>query len=151
MKRFPTFFAAVALACAAASPVPAEPAKSAPERAKAMVAAAAASAEEHGIEHLIQHIQDFRDGDLYVFVLDADGVVAAHPVSQKLVGMPLNELLDPDGRQLNAPMLKVAASNPQGGWVDYRWTKPGTQEAVTKFSYVVRRGEHTIGAGIHWE
>ena len=151
MKARHIFIAAAALAGVAVSPVLAESAKSDPERAKAMAAAAAASMEEHGVEHLIENIQDFRDGDLYVFVLDAGGAIVAHPVSQELVGMPPNEILDADGRRLNAPMLAVAASNPQGGWVDYRWAKPGTQEAVTKFTYVVRQGEHTIGVGIHWE
>ncbi len=116
-----------------------------------MVAAASASLKEHGIEHLTQHIQEFRDGDPHVFVLDADGVLVAHPVSPELIGMSPDELLDADGQPFIASMLAVAASNPKGGWVDYRRTKPDLQEVVTKFSYVVQRGEHFIGTSIHWE
>src|SRR4249919_3991089 len=63
--------------------------------------------------------------DSYVFVYDCrlDRMVA-HPMRPDLVGRPLMQITDNNGKFIFKELC-MAGNDPRGGWVEYVWTKPG--------------------------
>ncbi|TWC18473.1 methyl-accepting chemotaxis sensory transducer with Cache sensor [Pseudomonas sp. SJZ085] len=75
------------------------------------------------------------DGDNYLWINDLGPKMLMHPTNAKLDGQDLSGFKDPDGKALFMDMVAVAKSK-GGGFVDYRWPKPGASEPVGKVSYV---------------
>jgi hypothetical protein len=75
--------------------------------------------------------------DSYVFVYDCrlDRVVA-HPLRPDLVGRPLTQITDNNGKFIFKELCKAGA-DPRGGWVEYVWTKPGAGAVSRKISYAL--------------
>ena len=73
--------------------------------------------------------------DSYVFVYDCrlDRMVA-HPMRPDLVGRPLMQITDNNGKFIFKELCK-AGEDPHGGWVEYLWTKPGAGGVSRKISY----------------
>ena len=73
--------------------------------------------------------------DSYVFVYDCrlDRMVA-HPMRPDLVGQPLMQITDNNGKHIFKELCKTGAE-PRGGWVEYVWTKPGAGSVSRKISY----------------
>lgn len=62
----------------------------------------------------------------YLFVLDcAAGIIKAHP-SDSLRGTKITDLKDKVTGKEFGTALCSAAKNPDGGWVEFMWNKPGT-------------------------
>ncbi|MGE5465899.1 MAG: cache domain-containing protein [Ignavibacteria bacterium] len=74
--------------------------------------------------------------DSYVFAFDCrlDRMVA-HPMRPDLVGQPIMQITDNNGRFIFKEMCK-AAQEKRGGWVEYVWTKPGAGKVSRKLTYV---------------
>lgn len=85
--------------------------------------------------------------DSYVFVFDCrlDRMVA-HPLRPDLVGRPILQITDNNGRYIFNELCK-AATQPRGGWVEYEWTKPGAGRTSRKLSYALT-AEMAFSAGI---
>jgi signal transduction histidine kinase len=77
---------------------------------------------------------DFVKGELYLFVIDYDGITLAHGGNAKLVGKNMNDLKDADGKSFIQAFVEKAKAG--GGWVDYKWTNPTTKKVQGKSSYV---------------
>ena len=89
--------------------------------------------------------------DTYVFVMDCkEGVMTAHP-SEKVKGMKLADLKAKDGKDLGPALCAAAAKGPNGGWVEYMWTKPGAEGNFRKVSYVLPAGAFAVAAGVYDE
>ena len=94
--------------------------------------------------------------DSYVFVYSCrDDVMIAHPLRPDLVGKPILQMRDDKGTALFQEMCK-ASDNPNGGWVEYWWPKPGEAKASRKISYVHSapvsfKSDIQVGAGIYDE
>ncbi len=79
--------------------------------------------------------------DTYVFLMDLDGNMLAHPMKPaltekgSLLGIPDKNKDNP--KMLFADFVEVA-SNQGEGWVDYMWPKPGETEPSLKDTYVYR-------------
>lgn len=75
--------------------------------------------------------------DSYVFAFDCrmDRMVA-HPMRPDLVGRPIMQITDNNGKLIFKELCK-AATDKHGGWVDYVWTKPGDGKVSRKLSYAV--------------
>ncbi len=73
-----------------------------------------------------------------------------HPIKPALDGKDLSSFADPDGVRLFVEMVKVSAAA-QGGFVHYRWAKPGHEEPVDKVSYVKRIPQWgwIVGSGLY--
>lgn len=80
----------------------------------------------------------------YVFVLNFDGVVQAHPIVPKLEGRSLIKMKDPNGRLFIADMVRLAMSPSKQGWLEYRWPKPGSKKASQKSGFVMGVPEHRL-------
>jgi signal transduction histidine kinase len=89
--------------------------------------------------------------DSYVFVVNFDGFMQAHPMNPKLEGRKVDTIKDSNGKMFNAEMVAVAKS-PGQGWVDYSWLKPGETKPSPKVSYVmgVPGKNLVVGAGV-WD
>ena len=88
--------------------------------------------------------------DTYVFLMDLDGKMLAHPIKPELTEKEnLLDVKDTDGKPLFVEFVEVA--NNGEGWVDYMWPKPGQDAPVAKSSYILRvpDTQYFVGAGIY--
>ena len=113
---------------------------------------AAADVKAHADVALTEY--DKKDGkwawkDTYVWVLDcAKGVVKAHP-NEKVKGMKLTDLKDKATDKEIGTALCDAAKKTNGGWVEYMWTKPGSEGNHRKVAYVLAAGNYAVSAGVY--
>lgn len=90
----------------------------------------------------------FNNGSGYVFVFTDDGVTVVH-VKKSLIGKNLWDLQDTDGVYVIRELIKVAKSG--GGFVQYKWPKPGEEEPQPKLSYAryFEPWHWMIGSGVY--
>lgn len=92
--------------------------------------------------------------DTYVFLMDFNGKMLAHPMKPALTekdtvfGVPDKNTESP--KMIFDEFVKVAKEKGEG-WVDYMWPKPGEKEPSVKSSYIYRvpGKDVVIGAGIY--
>ena len=117
---------------------------------------AAAMINEKGIGATIEEINR-KDGkfvwkDTYVFLMDLDGKMLAHPMSPALIGKNLLGMKDKGqpGKLLFKEFVDVAKGKGEG-WVDYMWTNPGDPMARKKVTYIYRVPGKDLfaGAGVY--
>lgn len=89
---------------------------------------------------------EFFDRDLYVFVLDFEGVLYASGASPQLIGTVAIDAQDREGRPFVLNMITMA-QNEGKGWVEYELVHPCTGEVTPKISYVIRTGDFLVGVG----
>ena len=117
--------------------------------------AAAKLIQEKGIDSAITAIGDkqgpFVWKDTYVFLMDLDGKMLAHPIKPELTQKDnLLQVKDTDGKPLFMEFVELAG-NKSNGWVDYMWPKPGQDAPAAKSSYILRvtGTPYFVGAGIY--
>lgn len=79
----------------------------------------------------------FVQNQRYVFALDLNGVMLAHPITERLTGRKLIDLRDVEGRSFIQKIVKAARTR-GSGWVEYRWYPPESKEALRKTAYFER-------------
>jgi hypothetical protein len=116
---------------------------------------AAKMVKEKGVEMASQAIGDkqgpFVWKDTYVFLMDLDGKMIAHPIKPELTERDtLVAVKDTDGKPLFVEFVEVAGKKGEG-WVDYMWPKPGQENPAAKSSYIYRveGTPYFVGAGIY--
>jgi methyl-accepting chemotaxis protein len=113
-----------------------------PDEAKALSQKAQAAVNEMGSEQAFVAFAaadgGYQEKDLYVFCMDMDGVMRFHAKKPELVGKNLLDF-NKYGDELFKNM--VAAASEGGGWVDYKWPYPGSEEIREKSSYVMTNKE----------
>ncbi|SMF86362.1 Single Cache domain 2-containing protein [Tistlia consotensis] len=118
------------------------------DEAKAMAEKAAALLKAEGPEKAFPAFDEdaqFKDRDLYVFVIDPSGTTVAHGANKGLIGKSLLELRDPTGKQFVKEMISI----PGTGWVDYSWQNPTTKAVEAKRSYVIHESGYWVGVGAY--
>ncbi|HET6306053.1 MAG TPA: cache domain-containing protein [Rhodopila sp.] len=91
----------------------------------------------------------FVDGELYIFCLDAGGVVVANGASPTVIGHNLIDVRGPDGRLAVAEVIRLGLSQ-GGGWLEYRWPNPATRRIELKDAYVLKVDDRTVcGSGFY--
>jgi cytochrome c len=120
--------------------------------AKAMVAAGVAHIKTVGKDKAFADFNaktgKFGNKDLYLFVVDFEGLTLAHGGSKAMIGKNMISLRDPDGKYFIKEMVNVAQTK-GSGWVDYKWSNPATKKIEAKSTYVQRSGEFFLGCGIY--
>ena len=97
-----------------------------------------AMSEDDAKKQGLQAISVLRYGkDGYFSINDSQAVMLMHPIKPELNGKNLANFTDPAGNHLFQDIVK-AASEPNGGFIHYLWSKPGSQEPVPKMSYGLR-------------
>jgi len=121
------------------------------EDAKALVLKAADALSKNGLDRACEEFEiksgPFWQGDLYVFVLDFDGVWRCYPPKPAAVGTALLFLQDVDGKFFIQEMVDLARTGGDG-WVEYKWKNPANGMIQPKTSYVKRVGGLLVAAGI---
>lgn len=124
------------------------------QQAVAMVKKALAYMQQYGPDKTIAEVNNpqgpFIDGELYVFVFDAnsEALCLAHGAYPNLVGKDLRQLRDPDGVMPAREIMRIGKSKAGRGWLDYRWPHPVSHKIEKKRSYIERSGNYIVGAGI---
>jgi cytochrome c len=88
---------------------------------------------------------DWRDGDLYVFVIDKAGTWRAHGARPEIVGT--NNLNTPDADGIF--FIKKIVAIDEIGWVDYTFDSPAGNQFNHLSSYFVRVGDFLVSAGAY--
>jgi cytochrome c len=120
--------------------------------AQAFVKSAVAFAHTNGTYKLIKEVNSpttqYRKGELYIFVIDMDGIMLAHGANPKLVGKNLAEREDSGSVRYVQEFIKLA--NDKGsGWVDYQFTNPETGKVEAKTTFIEKVDEVIIGCGVY--
>jgi uncharacterized protein len=89
------------------------------------------------------------DRDLYVYILDMNGVVMANgAIPTMTTGTNLYNVRDQNGKYFVREKLELCKAN-RPGWVDFRFLNPKTQTIDDKSSYVERMGDYCVAVGIY--
>ncbi len=121
------------------------------QRAKALLARAMARLTEQGESALaaFSHADEFTDGDLYVYVLGADGVMqASGGASSTFIGRNMLEYVDADGRKPFVEMVKGARTQGKG-IVEYRWLNHRRGLVEPKVAYYQAAGDRIVAVGYY--
>jgi signal transduction histidine kinase len=89
--------------------------------------------------------------DTYVFMMNMDGKMLAHPIKPELAERDnLLNVKDTAGKPLFVEFVDVANSKGKG-WVTYMWPKPGEEKSSPKNTYILRvpGTQYFVGAGIY--
>mgnify|MGYP001765879429 CR=1 FL=1 len=89
------------------------------------------------------------EGDNYIFAYSREGRILAAGSPDLKVGQDLSGFVTDDGKHLMAEL--AAAAERGGGFVDYRWKRPGENAATRKIAYSMKIPEWgwMIGTGTH--
>jgi signal transduction histidine kinase len=119
--------------------------------AKAMVEKAAAFMKANGKDKAFREFTEgttFKKNDLYIFVVDMNGVILAHGSNPKLVGKDMSSLKDAGGKLFIKEIIDEA--NAKGsGWTDYRWAHPVSKKIDLKSTYFQKANDVIIGCGVY--
>ncbi|OEE90570.1 chemotaxis protein [Enterovibrio norvegicus FF-162] len=90
------------------------------------------------------------DQNNYFWINDSHPTMILHPIKPKLNGQDLTTFEDKAGKRLFVEMAQVATQS-GGGFVDYYWSKPGSDNPVEKASYVklFKPWGWVLGTGIY--
>ena len=153
MKKAALYLIIPALVLFMAGPVLAENAT--PDEVVTKCHEAAKFIRDNGIDAAIKSISDktgpFVWKDTYVFLMNMDGKMLAHPMKPALTEKEtLVDVKDTAGKPLFLEFIQVA-NNKGKGWVDYMWPKPGQDDPAPKSSYIYRvpGTQYIVGAGIY--
>ena len=92
--------------------------------------------------------------DSYVFLMNMEGKMLAHPFKPELTRQGSLFKLTDENRTHPKPIfvefVDVAKKNGEG-WVDYKWPKPGEKIPSNKFTFIYRVGytDMLVGAGTY--
>lgn len=89
----------------------------------------------------------FVDRDLYVVVLQLDGLELAH-INPRTVGKNVMDLRDPDGRPQIRERLEAAKKGPNG-WHEYKFFNPVTKKIELKTAYWERFDDLVFACGAY--
>jgi cytochrome c len=84
----------------------------------------------------------------YIYVLDINGTMLAHPVNEKYVGKDFYRIQDPDGKSFIKEIVDTASSK-GNGWVEYKWYDPATRKVQPKTVYFEKFDNMIFCSGIY--
>lgn len=88
----------------------------------------------------------------YIFILDSMGnlLTTENIDEQKFIGDNLWKLKNSNNKNIIQEIVQIS-KNPQGGFVNYKWKKPGEKEEVSKMTFVrsIDDWGWIIGAGVY--
>ena len=102
--------------------------------------------DENGREATIDfyNTRDSVDGEWYVFIIDDESGMVAHPTRPARIGLKFGDLVDVNDKNYGA---EFAAASGDGSWVSYMFRNPANDALEQKHSWVVRRNGLVFGSG----
>lgn len=120
--------------------------------AEAFVKKAITFAKTNGVFKLIKAVnaQDpqFRQGELYIWIVDGEGVMLAHGANPKLIGKDMGEAKDSGDVHYAQEAAKLGQAK-GSGWFDYQYVNPVTKQVQPKTCYVEKCEEVVVACGIY--
>lgn len=119
------------------------------EKIKAAVELLKAKGEE-GLNQLRAPDSEFVWKDCYLFIIDVEkSVVLSNPAFPAREGGDIREHLDWNKKLYGRELCEKA--NNGGGWIEFMWPKPGTDDPLRKIAYVypVPGYRFTVCAGVY--
>ena len=86
------------------------------------------------------------DGELYLFLMDADDIYLAHPIFPHLIGTDVKDVVGSNGYELG---IEIAKATAEGHWVEYLWPNPATGREEPKTTWVVRHEGLIFASGYY--
>ena len=127
-------------------------AKGTAKEAKGMLDKAVAYYKANGKDKAFAAFNDkkgqFVKDDLYIYVLDPNGVVVSHGANATLIGQNLIDLPDSDGKKFIKAILDEAKAKGKGT-MDYKWTNPTSKKVEPKSIFFERVGDLVITCGYY--
>jgi cytochrome c len=118
-----------------------------PEEAKAMAIKAAEYLKAVGPDQAFTAFDakqgPWHDRDLYVAVLDANGMMIANGSNSGLIGKSVMQLRDVDGKLF----VRDLVATKDAGWVNFKWQNPLTKAVEPKTQYEIKVGNYFVGVG----
>lgn len=121
-----------------------------PDQAKALAekaAALVASEGEKAFPIICDPKGEFVQGDLYVTVVDHQGVVRA-TLNPKLIGVNMWDSTDPDGVKFTQEPIKIGDATGTG-WFSYKFTNPISKKIEPKRAWVHKVGDYYVFSGAY--
>ena len=89
------------------------------------------------------------EGDNYIFAYQYDGTNVVLPHNREREGLDLSDMRSPDGAYIIRDMIEIARAG--GGFYEYPWEYPGTDDIEPKYSFVETVPEFgwMLGAGVY--
>lgn len=84
--------------------------------------------------------------DLYIVVLDLNGVVKAHGTKPELIGKNNMKAQDAKGRFFTREAIDLCKEK-GAGWIEYQFENPATHKVETKVAYFELVGDVVVGCG----
>ncbi len=109
---------------------------------------------EVGISEIANKEGRFVWKDTYVFLMDMQGNMLAHPIIPQLTKkgqlLGLTDKNKKNPKKIFIEFVDMAQKN-GAGWIWYKWTKPREKGIFDKFTYIQRVGftDLIVGAGIY--
>lgn len=123
-----------------------------PMEAKAMAERATAYLDEVGPETAFRKFMErggpYIKGDLYVFVIDLNGVLWVNGAFPRSIGTDASMAEDSQGRRYIQEMIQTAKAKDEG-LVEYEWFNPCTGKMAQKLTYFYRNGGFIVGVGAY--
>ena len=121
----------------------------------ALVSDAAKLIEEKGedsFEELSMDNSKWRHDEIYIFVLDFEGVAKVH-INEDMIGKSQNDLLDVNGKPFIRWFIYEVIDD-DGGWSHYLWVKPGHIFPTWKTAYIKSAlapsgNKYVVGCGLY--
>ena len=97
--------------------------------------------ENAGKETLLREIADSRgrfvSDERYIFALDLNGTMVAHPMEPELTGKNLMDLRDSEGNAFIRKIVDTAKTKGYG-FTDYKWRSPASDDELHKTVFFER-------------
>jgi cytochrome c len=122
------------------------------DEAQALVQQAIARVAAVGMDkaklEFMDHGGKFVDRDLYLIVIDKDGMRVVHGQNPKLVGKQYFEAVDVNGKEYGKEVQQISVG-PGKGWFTFAFKDPITGKVLPKENYVEKAGDYTYLAGAY--
>jgi signal transduction histidine kinase len=122
------------------------------DEAVAMVKKAVTAIKSEGSDKAYAEIDDpkgaFVDRDLYITVVNMDGVVLAHGADRTRIGTNQANDKDPDGKEFVKERIDLAKTEPSF-WQSYKFMNPMTKQVEPKQMYCERLNDTIICGGVY--
>jgi cytochrome c len=96
----------------------------------------------------MDHSGKYVDRDLYLIVVDKNGMRVVHGQNAKLVGKNYFDAVDVNGKAYGRVVQEMAAG-PGSGWVSFAFKDPITGKILPKEDYVEKAGDFIYLAGVY--
>jgi len=104
------------------------------------------------ILNAIEQLYGRQDGTGYIFIYDFNGTNLSDPLGLRNIGKNLYDFKDSNGVYVIKDLINIS-QKPEGGFVEYMWTKPVTGIETSKISYAkaFKPWGWMVGTGVYFD